>query len=895
MSTVAEAIATISLFSGLSREDLARIVAKLEEQRYSPGQIIVKQGVEGDALYIVQSGAAEVVLESDGVGMESLTVLGPHESFGEMALFTGEPRSATVRAFVDSVVLKLSKENWEDLISKHLSLSLHFCKLLSHRLAETDRDLSKGRGAFNMVLEEFFAEQPGDVQDFLTRTAILQTLDPEAIRAVLAIDNPSEILRALSSSHPPFLQFDQNDCYNYRDNLHDFLTRKIRQMLAKDEIEELHRRFARYFSSQSRWQSAIHHYMEVEAWDDALRLIKAHAEELLECEPPKGFLTLLGAIPNRLARADGELARIRAQAHLKLGNLDGAIDVYQDFLAQKEPLTADLVQTAQYYQELAELHQRRGDIAEALGCLRMTAAMLEEEKGNLGSVDAMTSIEALQERSGRQRDALNWSSKALHVAAKLKPRFGGGILSSARKEWLGPLIALGVGSVIWQMPPAAPLDERGIHFLATLAAAVILWVFDIYDQHIVALALLPVWIVTGIAPVNLALAGFSKSSWFFVLAALGMGAAITRSGLLYRVALKTLRRLPANYTVYTLVLGASGLLATPLLPSARARLAVIAPISMSICDAIGFKPRSNGSAGLVLAAYIGFSQLSFVFLTGANFTLIGWNLLPEAEKANFGWAAWTLAALPGGILTLVILLLSIQIFFRLTPQEQPKLLSTTLDTQLEILGPLTRAEWLSLGIFAFALTGWIAKPLHGIDETWVAVAAFLALSLTGVLDHKGLKNNIDWGLLLLVGVLLSLAGLVPALKVDRWLIVTIGPILSAVSADPLSFLALVALMVYALSFFLRRPAAVMVVMLSLSDWAQNLGIHPGVFLVAVCMAVDSWFFPYQSDSYQIAYYSTDEKAFSHAQARKLMIVKFFASFLAIAISIPYWRALGFVK
>jgi hypothetical protein len=123
----------------------------------------------------------------------------------------------------------------------------------------------------------------------------------------------------------------------------------------------------------------------------------------------------------------------------------------------------------------------------------------------------------------------------------------------------------------------------------------------------------------------------------------------------------------------------------------------------------------------------------------------------------------------------------------------------------------------------------------------------------------------------------------------------LGPILSAVSANPLSFLALVALMVYALSFFLRRQAAVMVVMLSLGQWAHNLGIHPGVFLVAVCMAVDSWFLPYQSDAYQITYYSTEEKAFSHAQARKLMIVKFFASFLAIAISIPCWRVLGFLR
>jgi len=895
MINLAEAIKNIPLFSGLSREDLARVVAKFEEQPYASGQIIVKQGSEGDALFIIQDGAAEVLLDTRGVERDSVAVLGPHESFGEMALFTGEPRSATVRAFVDCVVLKLSKENWDELISEHASISLHFCKLLSRRLAQTDRDLSKGRSAFNQVLEEFFAEQSNEVQDFLARTAIIENLDSDAIRAVLGIKNTSEILRNLSSCYPPFLQLDQNNRYEYRHHLRDFLSRKITQRLLKDEIADLHQRFASYFMSQSRWLLAISHYREIERWDEAIGLIKSHSEELLGSEPVKNFLSLLEAIPDRLARADGALTRTKAQAYQKLGDLDGAVVAYQDYLAQKPHAGTDPVHIAQYYQELADLHQKRGDMGEALGCLRMTATLLENGKGNLQLVEAMASVEALQERSGHQQDALNWSSRALFIAAKLKPRFGGEFLSSGHKEWLGPLIALGFGLVIWHMSPPPPLDERGIHFLATLATAVILWVFDIYDQYIVALTLLPVWIITGIASPKLALDGFSKSSWFFVLAALGMGAAITRSGLLYRVALQTLRRLPTNYTIYTLVLGASGLLATPLLPSARARLAVIAPITMSISDAIGFKPRSNGSAGLVLAAYIGFSQLSFLFLTGANFTLIGWNLLPEAEKASFGWATWTLAALPAGLLTLAILLISILFLFRLTKQEQPKLLLTTLDTQLQILGPLTRAEWLSLGIFASALIGWITTPLHGIEETWIAVAAFLALSLTGVLDKKGLKNNIDWGLLLLVGVLLSLAGLVPALKIDRWLILTVGPILSAVAADPFSFLALVALMIYGLSFILRRPAAVMVAMLSLSKWAQTLGIHPGVFLLAVCMAVDSWFLPYQSDSYQITYYGTDEKAFSHAQARKLMIVKFFASFLAIAISIPYWKALGFVK
>jgi CRP-like cAMP-binding protein len=112
MASFVETVMRVPFFTGLSREDLARILGKLQEEKFLSGQIIVKQGEPGDALYVVQSGVVEVVLESDGVSAESVAVLGPEECFGEMALFTGEKRSATVRAFVDSVVLRLDKEDW---------------------------------------------------------------------------------------------------------------------------------------------------------------------------------------------------------------------------------------------------------------------------------------------------------------------------------------------------------------------------------------------------------------------------------------------------------------------------------------------------------------------------------------------------------------------------------------------------------------------------------------------------------------------------------------------------------------------------------------------------------------------------------------------------------------
>jgi hypothetical protein len=60
------------------------------------------------------------------------------------------------------------------------------------------------------------------------------------------------------------------------------------------------------------------------------------------------------------------------------------------------------------------------------------------------------------------------------------------------------------------------------------------------------------------------------------------------------------------------------------------------------------------------------------------------------------------------------------------------------------------------------------------------------------------------------------------------------------------------------------------------------------------MASECFLLPYQDGPYQIAYSAGNGLAFSHAQGRKVLLVKYIGTFLAIAVSIPYWRILGLV-
>jgi len=80
-------------------------------QSYEDGAHIVSQGEAGNCMYIVQKGLVEVVRKSHD-GETLLSELGPGEIFGGMALFSKQPRSATVRAKGKARCLPLTKKDF---------------------------------------------------------------------------------------------------------------------------------------------------------------------------------------------------------------------------------------------------------------------------------------------------------------------------------------------------------------------------------------------------------------------------------------------------------------------------------------------------------------------------------------------------------------------------------------------------------------------------------------------------------------------------------------------------------------------------------------------------------------------------------------------------------------
>ena len=110
-------------------------------REYKNGEIIIKQGEDGDCLYVIQKGRVEVIDESGGEEIK-LAELGETEFFGEMGLFEKDVRSATIRSLGETRVLTIDKKNFYKTIQKDPSIAYRLLERMSFRLRETNKKIN---------------------------------------------------------------------------------------------------------------------------------------------------------------------------------------------------------------------------------------------------------------------------------------------------------------------------------------------------------------------------------------------------------------------------------------------------------------------------------------------------------------------------------------------------------------------------------------------------------------------------------------------------------------------------------------------------------------------------------------------------------------------------------
>jgi eukaryotic-like serine/threonine-protein kinase len=150
-----------SFFQAISEQGLCLLLNALRKTVVKSGERIITQGESGKCLYLIQDGVCTVFVEKHGQS-HVVVRLKAGDVLGEMAVLTGEPRTASVDAETDMVLWKLDLKDFEDLACSHPELRLFLTEIMSKRFDSSlfvgDRTIGKyvlsskiGTGAWGIV------------------------------------------------------------------------------------------------------------------------------------------------------------------------------------------------------------------------------------------------------------------------------------------------------------------------------------------------------------------------------------------------------------------------------------------------------------------------------------------------------------------------------------------------------------------------------------------------------------------------------------------------------------------------------------------------------------------------------------------------------------------------
>ena len=145
-AAVRRGIETHALFSPLSDEDRSRLAAGARLRRFGEGEVVVREGDRTSSMFLIVSGRAAVTVHgARAADTRDVAVLEPGSAFGEISLLTGEPRTATVRAMTESLLIEIHKATLAPILEGKPSLVGPLERIIEERRQHTaDRRAEPG-------------------------------------------------------------------------------------------------------------------------------------------------------------------------------------------------------------------------------------------------------------------------------------------------------------------------------------------------------------------------------------------------------------------------------------------------------------------------------------------------------------------------------------------------------------------------------------------------------------------------------------------------------------------------------------------------------------------------------------------------------------------------------
>jgi DASS family divalent anion:Na+ symporter len=333
--------------------------------------------------------------------------------------------------------------------------------------------------------------------------------------------------------------------------------------------------------------------------------------------------------------------------------------------------------------------------------------------------------------------------------------------ASERKVWWRWVVVFAAAAIVLLIPRPESIEPRGWHLLAIFVATVIALIAQPVPMGASILLAITIAAFTKTVSIQFALSAFANPVIWLIVCAFLFSRSVAQTGLGRRIAFLFVRLVGSNSLLLGYALAFADLLVSPVIPSDTARAGgIIFPIARSLAEGYGSTPgptaRRIGAYLMQCAYHIGCTTAA-IFLTSMAANPLSAEFAKKFGGVDITWATWALASCVPAAISVAVLP---WLIFRL---DRPELERTPeaqemARRELAAMGPMTRKEWILIGVFVFVIGGWVAQPLHGLHPAVMALCGVSLIVLCRIIRWEDvLEERRAWDAFLWFGGLIMMA------------------------------------------------------------------------------------------------------------------------------------------
>lgn len=456
-----------------------------------------------------------------------------------------------------------------------------------------------------------------------------------------------------------------------------------------------------------------------------------------------------------------------------------------------------------------------------------------------------------------------------------------------KKSLIKLIIATAIAVAVAMIPAPAGLEPVAMTFIGIFVWLILLMSFRIFPEYISVLLTLFALLAFKVGSAEAVFGQFTSSTLWSIITILALAAAIQKTTVLTRVAMYVLKPFPATYAGQVGAIMLAALAMSFVLPSVFAKIMILAPIALNICDTANFEKSSKPAAGLFCAIFVSSFFLSNFFTTGNSNVQV----MFAFSKTPFTFFEWMKFASVWMIIMTIGTYLFIVLFF--SPKEKLDLGKDYIQKQIDAMPPMSANDKKASVILLISVILWMTESIHGISALAVTILAYCAFTAAGISEPDEFKAKVDWTLVIVIGGILSIANFISTLGIANYLAATLGPVLAPMVSNKWIFIPVLTILVFLARFVIVSQIGSLTIFIAIFQaLVAPLGYHPMIVVFVANMIIQLWATNYNNVLIKPAYAMTRNRLVEHKDVAPMAYALFVLSILAYVASIPLWTSMG---